>query len=304
MPSIPVHTAMGFVGLLLTALGVFLFLAGFNIIKIEKISVQGGKTTWIFGTVCVAIGLVLLITNESSRARQNSAQTAQPASTVESGLATPPIANSVDTEKLYAKLTQAKSWEPVLQDSFDDNDAGWILWNVDDEVKLENMQIADGVLRWGLQLRQPNQGFVAFSPAYSYTDFYYSLRARRLGDPGSENNAVWGILFRREGSRYYTFRINDFQEFALQIANEVGWTDLIGWTKSQFIEQGKVNQLTVVAEGANFYLYINGVPVGQFTDATYTRGNVGLYFGLNFIKDKETIIEFDDFELRQKPASP
>lgn len=207
-------------------------------------------------------------------------------------------AGEADLEDSYDRLYEAKTWRAVLTDSFEANDAGWTLWNVDDDIKTETMEVKDGVLRWGLQLKTADQFFYEIAPVFSYRDFYYAVKAKRNAGVPSENQAAWGILFRRQGNNYYTFRINDIQEYAIQIYGPDGWEDLIGWTKSPFIEKDTYNELAVLAQGTDFYFFLNGTPVGMVTDDTYAQGNVGFLAGLNFIRDETTYFDFDDFELR------
>jgi hypothetical protein len=225
-----------------------------------------------------------------------------PGSLGPSNAASTPTPAGQDLDQLYSRLYDAKTWNLVLKENFDSNDANWTLWNVDDEKKTETMQIEDGLLLWGLTLKMPDRLFYDIAPVFSYTDFYYSVKARRIGPDPSENQAAWGVIFRRQGSNYYTFRVNDIQEYAVQIHSEDGWkNNLAGWTKSPFVEPGEFNEFTVIAEGQELMFFINGTPIGLMKDDTYSEGNVGLVAGLNFVRDEAVQFEFDDFELRQKP---
>jgi hypothetical protein len=49
MPSIPVTTPLGYVGVFFIIAGILLAIAGLDILKIEKISVATGKKSWIAG---------------------------------------------------------------------------------------------------------------------------------------------------------------------------------------------------------------------------------------------------------------
>jgi hypothetical protein len=208
---------------------------------------------------------------------------------------------SLDIEKMNSKLNEAKTWNLVLLDTFDQNNANWILSNVDDDIKKETTQIENGVLLWGLAFKKPDNFWYYTAPVGSYSNFYYSIRIKRIGGTSTENNAAWGMLFRRHGSNYYTFRLNDNQEYSVQIHNKDGWVELIGWTRSQFLKPDDFNELTVIADDADMFFFINGTPIGIVNNQTYSDGNVGYLAGLNFVDDKEVLFEFDDFELRQKP---
>lgn len=212
------------------------------------------------------------------------------------------VPHKADLEAMYSELNKAKNWNLVLKDSFDKNDANWPLWNVNDNIKNETMIVGEGVLRWGMQLKIPDQAFYEIAPVFSYSDFYYSAKMKRIGGRTDENQAAWGILFRRSGKNYYSFRLNDLQEYSVQIHNQEGFaTDLIGWTKSPFVETDEFNELTVIAEGSDLYFFINGTPVGTISDGTYSEGNIGFLAGVDYVLNDFTYFEIDDFELREKP---
>lgn len=59
--NIPIGSITGFIGLGLLLLGGFMILAGFDIIRIEKVTVKQGRATWILGFIFAALGLVLFL---------------------------------------------------------------------------------------------------------------------------------------------------------------------------------------------------------------------------------------------------
>lgn len=61
MPDIPIENPLGYVGVLFLIIGSFLILTGFEIVKIEKITVLPGKKTWRLGIITVVIGVLLLL---------------------------------------------------------------------------------------------------------------------------------------------------------------------------------------------------------------------------------------------------
>jgi hypothetical protein len=60
LDNIPITSTAGFIGLGLLVLGGFMVLAGLDIIRIERITVRQGRTTWIVGVVFAIIGIALL----------------------------------------------------------------------------------------------------------------------------------------------------------------------------------------------------------------------------------------------------
>lgn len=229
-----------------------------------------------------------------------SSSTAEPTDSDSQAVDPAPTIKSGDLEEMYSMLSEAKTWDLVLEDSFNNNDSNWPLWNVEDEYKLESMQIADGVLRWGVKLYEADKYFLAIAPVYSYSDFYCSVKVRRVGESVADPQAVWGLIFMRHGNDFYAFRLTDDQTYSVQRHDQYSWTELVGFTRSQFVELDKFNELTVIANDSNFYFFINGTPIGKIADTSYPDGNIGLIVGLDFLTDAPIYFEFDDFELRQK----
>lgn len=60
MPDIPVPEPLGYIGVVLVILGFFLFIAGFGIINVEKITIRPGKQTWGLGLFIIFIGILFL----------------------------------------------------------------------------------------------------------------------------------------------------------------------------------------------------------------------------------------------------
>lgn len=226
--------------------------------------------------------------------------TSTPALTQTSESTRAPTSSALEIQ--YSKLYQAKTWPLILQESFDNNDNQWDMWNIDDADKKETMQIENGVFQWGLQLRKPDTWYWEIAPLTSFSNFYYSVKVRRIGKPNEEqvNQAIWGIIFRRQGNDLYAFLLNDLHEYYLSLNSDGSWIDLVGQTKSSFVNSDKSNELAVIADGTEITLFINGTPIKTINDKTLLDGNVGFYAGLIY-PDDEVKFEFDDFELRQKP---
>lgn len=114
MPDIPVTSPLGYVGVFLAVSGFFLILAGFNIIKVEKITVTPGRKTWAFGIFLVIVGIAFLLP-EINTSLQNPIQTPDNA-TQES---TPPP-EAIDSD-IYDDFSDQKydgSFDQILWDSY------------------------------------------------------------------------------------------------------------------------------------------------------------------------------------------
>ncbi|MBN1581626.1 MAG: hypothetical protein JXA89_13055 [Anaerolineae bacterium] len=81
MIEIPIESAIGYVGVFLLIVGIFLFLAGSNILKIEKISVTPGKKTWQLGIALAVLGVAALVVDQVKGSSPVSTVSQPPAAT-------------------------------------------------------------------------------------------------------------------------------------------------------------------------------------------------------------------------------
>jgi len=89
MPEIPITSPLDYAGISLLLLGFFLTLAGFGIIRIEKVTVKPGTKTWTFGVVLIVIGLGFLLPEIVDSFSNPSIVTTSPAPTSPATLAAP-----------------------------------------------------------------------------------------------------------------------------------------------------------------------------------------------------------------------
>lgn len=59
--NIPINSVLGYIGLALLVFGVFMVLAGLDVISIQQVTVRKGKKTWILGIVFTLLGVWLLL---------------------------------------------------------------------------------------------------------------------------------------------------------------------------------------------------------------------------------------------------
>ena len=69
------------------------------------------------------------------------------------------------------------------------------------------------------------------------------------------------------------------------------------WTKTDLIEQGEANKITVIGEGSHFTFFINDQYVMEVEDDTISEGTAALAVELSD-SDDHAIFEFDNFDLR------
>ena len=300
MPQIPVSTTLGFIGFLLILVGGFLLLAGLGIVRVQKITVQKGKQTWVLGVIFAVLGILLIVFSEPLKANSNAIDlTKTPAPTIVTEVTetpAPAISTTVSEETPIPLYEQAKGWTLEAHETFDRNDAGWTVGT--NEQYTYTQEIINGEYIWSYAPQGENHWFYQISPFDSYSDFFASVSTRRSGDPN--NTTSYGLIFRRQGPNFYLFRIDDFNSFAVQFIENGNWTDVIGWTKTKVIQPGKFNEIAVVAIGSDLTFYINRIQVGSVTDTLAKEGNIGFVFATNKISE-QVDFEFDDFEIRLKP---
>ena len=59
--NIPINSIVGYIGLALLVFGVFMVLAGFDVISIQQVTVRKGRKTWILGITFALLGTWLLL---------------------------------------------------------------------------------------------------------------------------------------------------------------------------------------------------------------------------------------------------
>jgi hypothetical protein len=304
MPTIPVNTPLGFIGLLMLVLGLFLLLAGFNILKVEKVTVKPGRLTWSFGIFLSIVGLLLLTFSEPILANKEVGLTETPPSptvVTETNTAEPPyvsesptITPTLDPATL---LLAASSWPIVMQESFDSNDANWSVGKFENEYITYNKSVEDGKFIWNFRPKQDNVWYWEVSPLFAYKNFYLSVRTRRV--PGADTYTDYGLLFKKQGNRVYTFRIDDKQYYTVDFYDDGTWTDFIGWTRISEINPTNVNILTLIVIEDEMNFFINNKHVGTVISNLVNDGNVGFTIGGD--TGDQVTLEFDNFELREKP---
>jgi hypothetical protein len=304
--QIPVDTPIGFIGLLLLVVGLFLFLTGFNIVKVQKVTVKSGRSTWLVGLVFFLLGIVLVILSDPSSLQMPAGKVtgaAEPTPTIPSATALPSDAGNIPTSETqldpYVLLAKALSWPLTESESFDDPDPAWNGFGTysDDSVQ-HNMRFENGRLVWGIKPLVGGIWYWQSTPYYSYSDFYLSMKAKRIQDV--KNHTEYGLFFRKLDDRGYMFRIDDRQYFSVYLYDFDNWTPLIDWEKNEIVRPGEFNELTVIAEGPVMTFYINGTYVGTVTDSSLIKGKIAIMVTLANASP-ELVFEFDDFELREKP---
>lgn len=112
------------------------------------------------------------------------------------------------------------------------------------------------------------------------TDFYMDV-AFKTGNACSGKDR-YGLLFRAPNPNAgYVFGFTCDGRFRLYKWDGANYSPLQEWKNSDAIHAGpdQSNRLSVWAKGNTLKLYANGVLLGEYIDATYTKGRFGLFIG-------------------------
>jgi len=111
-------------------------------------------------------------------------------------------------------------------------------------------------------------------------------------------NSAWGLIFRvQDNQNYYWFRMTDSKFFAVSVAEDSQWRDVVAWTRTETIKPNGVNQLEVIARETHFVFLINGQIVSEVDDDRFSQGLVGLAIE-GYTAGEKITFDFLDFTLR------
>ena len=128
-------------------------------------------------------------------------------------------------------------------------------------------------------IAQKNFYVPCFAHATNFGNFALEVQMTILkGDEG-------GLIFRANDatSQFYIFRVGHDGTYTLLVSKDNTHNTPIAYDKSAAIKVGfgQTNLLTVIAQGSNFYLYINKQFIGSTNDGSYTTGEIGIFAGNN-----------------------
>ena len=292
MPDIPVNSIIGYIGVFLLVLGIFLVLTGFSIIKIQQVTVTPGKKTWLLGIILAVAGIVSITLEISGNPVER---------ITENHIATPTTVISRDAVNLTQdeNLENAKTWPVLLSSSFDDDDGKWVLGDFNDGRETGEWFISDKKYVWKMTALVDDTMRVNYPTLSPISDFYLSVDIKLI--TGSPNNVRYGLIFRGTGdSSYYTFRLEDGPYYRVRIKSSGNWDNLTEKISSSAIQLQNINRLTVIADGYHFLFYINDQFVDEVFDSRLENGNLGIATTIN-VNGEDATIEFDNFEVRKKP---
>jgi eukaryotic-like serine/threonine-protein kinase len=205
-------------------------------------------------------------------------------------------------------LEDSRKWGgEVFSDTFEDstNPKGWLVGPYSNSDVTGTLSLIPHAYSWAITANQSSALF-RLSPADFVTDTF-RLSVKILPDNASSGNRTYGVSFRGkqvDNVIYcYAFVISEATQtyrFIVYAPNKSGV--IRGSTTNLDINRREFNELTVIAQGSQFWLYINGslVEGAPFLDDTLPSneaGSTGLY--IEFSQGEHSTYVFDDFDLRK-----
>ena len=138
------------------------------------------------------------------------------------------------------------------------------------------------------------------SAGQTFADGVYELEATQVAGPIDNG---YGMLFRIDGrtDSFYAFQVSgDGYVWIAHCADGCAEERALvqgGWFESTAVNQGlnATNRLRVRAEGNSFIFYVNDQEVGQATDNSIARGDIGLV--VETLGEGGVRIAFDNFRV-------
>ena len=182
-------------------------------------------------------------------------------------------ATATATQELYI---QATSGNPTLNDSLQSQNSN--KWDVVNNSGEGSCSFKDNA--YHAEALQANYLYACFATAPNFSNFAYQVQMTILqGDYG-------GIIFRANGvnSKYYYFRVSKDGAYDLSVSHDTNSAHdqiLKSGIASSIIATGlnQPNLVAVLANGSNFYLYVNQKFLAQVHDNTYQSGQNGVFGG-------------------------
>jgi hypothetical protein len=194
--------------------------------------------------------------------------------------------------------SSAARWNTLLFDNFTSNeDNHWLVGSQTSEYfDPVNRVIAEGRYRWEAKVNRANSISKVWLGDFQVSDFHLIANTKHIA--GTRANSAWGVIFRvQDNQNYYWFRMTDSKFFAVSVAEEGQWQDVVAWTRSETIKPNGVNQLEVIGRNTHFIFLINGQILSEVDDNHFNQGLVGLAME-GYTAGEKITFDFLDFTLR------
>lgn len=191
----------------------------------------------------------------------------------------------------YVSLDEQRRWTRIFADSFE-AEKGW---------QTELLGSTEGITRtvesgkyiWKVKSARGNTSFATIIPTFNPTKFYLSAEIQTLG---AGRIAGGGIIFRKTNLDYYYFGVDGVQTISIGVSQNNLWTPI--WLQGRpDVLVNDANHLEVIGDGTYYVFFLNGRMIYEMSDNRLNGGTVGVAMRPQ-ISNSDSIIAFDDFELR------
>jgi hypothetical protein len=188
-------------------------------------------------------------------------------------------------------LDEQRRWTRAFADPFE-MEQGWIT---------ESLGGTEGVTRtlengkyiWKVKSVKGNIHVATINPTFASSKFYLSVEVQTLGVARLMGG---GLIFRKTNSDFYYFGVEGGQTVAIGISHNNQWTPL--WLQARpDVLLNAANHLEVMGDGSYYVFFLNGRMIYEMSDSRLSAGAFGVSMRPQ-ISTNESIIAFDDFELR------
>ena len=255
-----------------------------------QIKVQETSRKWsaLLGGVFLVVGIVIyLVPNIKENVGQQM-----------------PSNNAIDspdtiTEHLHPqdeeyKLIASSRWTTKVDDDLKLNLRSWPeemfkKTNIEGEQKFINNSYT-----WTFRSSTGNVYKYAIPSLDPIDDFMMSLTYKKTT---SIKSSVY-LFLRKEGNDFYALRVQG-KRFKFILYKDKEWINLISWTQIGSVKINDKNTLSAVADGSDFYFFMNDNFIGHVQNDIIKRGNLGIGVGI-YPKDQTETYEFSKFIVKKK----
>lgn len=130
----------------------------------------------------------------------------------------------------------------------------------------------------------------------NYSNFILDVQARQEG--GTSDN-VCGVIIRKvDWKNYYNFLISGDGYYEIAKRENGKWSP-VNWKRSDAINLGNAsNLIRVICNEDAFSFYVNDILLEEYTDSSFSSGNIGLTAGTNYAIGPARV-SFDDMSIWQ-----
>lgn len=191
----------------------------------------------------------------------------------------------------YVSLNEQRRWTRAFADSFE-VEQGW---------QSESLGGTEGITRalengeyiWRVKSVKGNRHVATINPAFASSKFYLSAEVQTLGVGRITGG---GLIFRKTNSDFYYFGVDGVQTITIGISHNNQWIPI--WLQARpDVLLNDANHLEVIGDGAYYAFFVNGRAIYEMSDSRLGAGTFGVAMRPQ-ISASESIIAFDDFELR------